>query len=116
MIQELTDRHHRAGAIVAATLGVMEKQTFILGDPTQDKFAGVHMLANLIAMSFLVLGMLVGLLLFQRHTQRDGGRGGGGGMMGTPLSSGYELPDSLLLTEADLVGGSHAAEDCDKAN
>lgn len=101
------------GAIVAATLGIMEKQTFILGDPTQDKFAGVHMLANLIAMSFLVLGMLVGLLLFQRHTQRDGGRGGG--TMGTPQSSGYELPDTLLLTEAVLVGGSHA-EDSDKAN
>jgi hypothetical protein len=113
MIHELTDRHHRAGAIVAATLGIMEKQTFILGDPTQDKFAGVHMLANLIAMSFLVLGMLVGLLLFQRHTQRDGGRGVG--MMGTPLSSGYELPDTLLLTEAVLVGGSHAV-DSDKAN
>lgn len=98
---------------MAATLGVMEKQTFILGDPMQDKFAGVHMLANLIVVSFLVLGMLVGLLLFRRHTQRDGGRGGG--TMGTPLSSGYELPDSLLLAESVLVGGSHA-EDSDKAN
>lgn len=56
------------GSIVAATLGLMEKQTFILNDPSQDKYAGAHMLANFTGLSFLILGVLVSLLLYQRHT------------------------------------------------